>query len=366
MFLFNSGIKESFKQIAEKHFEKLKGRKKLKNRMDYYAYSIIRKIDNNAKTQKKDREFFLDLKDNNYQLTKQLITGNPRQLHDIIESIDQNVHFGRYPQIHETNSEGDEVLTDFGNSIKETFDYGTFSSKGTANWNAYALADLLGINVCAYCNRGYTFTILNQGSGIVRPEFDHFYSKSEYPYLALSFYNLIPSCHICNSNLKHRKQFSYETHLHPYEASLDSIVRFSVRLKSNPGKTINDHKSSFGLDFFYGDLDSFDLVLKANTGVDRNQLKKAIRNLQDFKIRELYAKHKDLVTDMILTATLYDDTYVNSLLSNHGNLFRDKFDVLRHLTKNYPTEEKMPFRAFSKLTKDVHSEFGLSYSHPSK
>lgn len=31
-------------------------------------------------------------------------------------------------------------------------------------------------------------------------QFNHFYDKGTYPYLALSFYNLIPSCSTCNSS----------------------------------------------------------------------------------------------------------------------------------------------------------------------
>lgn len=53
----------------------------------------------------------------------------------------------------------------------------------------------LGITVCPYCNRDYinTRSDLNTGS-----QLDHFYCRSSYPFLAVSLYNLIPACGVCN------------------------------------------------------------------------------------------------------------------------------------------------------------------------
>ncbi|TCL67476.1 hypothetical protein EV196_10232 [Mariniflexile fucanivorans] len=33
---------------------------------------------------------------------------------------------------------------------------------------------------------------------MIKPELDHYYPKSLYPYFGVSFYNLIPSCQSCN------------------------------------------------------------------------------------------------------------------------------------------------------------------------
>ena len=69
-----------------------------------------------------------------------------------------------------------------------------------------SIADVLErlkIRTCPYCNRNYTFTVKSSSSAAgkkftTRPEFDHFYCKSKHPLLALSFYNLVPSCSVCN------------------------------------------------------------------------------------------------------------------------------------------------------------------------
>ncbi len=61
---------------------------------------------------------------------------------------------------------------------------------------AYWLQSQLCVRVCPYCNRIYTTTLY--GKKRIRPDFDHFYPQSRYPYLAVSLFNLIPSCNICN------------------------------------------------------------------------------------------------------------------------------------------------------------------------
>ncbi|HEV8513181.1 MAG TPA: hypothetical protein VGQ59_07880 [Cyclobacteriaceae bacterium] len=362
MFLYKSGPGGNFDQLAKIHFDQLKGIRIFKNGgSGHYAFSIIKKIDNNSKARRIGREFFMDLQRDNYKLALEIISGKPKRLAEIVESINQNIASSRYPEIFRISRKG-VSLTKFGQKVESTFDYGTFSNKNTPNWNAYLLADLVGINVCPYCNRGYTFTAKNTNEKIVRPEFDHFYSREKHPYLSLSFYNLIPSCHICNSNLKHKVEFSVDTHLHPYEESLDELVRFSVRLKKKNTGSLVDEKKSFGESFFYGDLGSFDLVLRAaKRGINRKTLKRAMRSVRTFRIRELYQKHKDMVIDMILNTIVYDDSQLNSLLNNYGNLFRDRNDVLRHITKNYVGLSEMPNRTFSKLAKDIHTEFGLIY-----
>lgn len=62
---------------------------------------------------------------------------------------------------------------------------------------AYWLQEQLDVRICPFCNRIYTTTLSDGG---IRPAFDHFYPKSVYPYLAVSLFNLIPICDICNKS----------------------------------------------------------------------------------------------------------------------------------------------------------------------
>ncbi len=59
-------------------------------------------------------------------------------------------------------------------------------------------------------------------------DLDHFYSKSKNPFFALSFFNLIPSCHSCNAIEKRDKDFCVNTHINPYYESFNDHYQFFV------------------------------------------------------------------------------------------------------------------------------------------
>ncbi|MDQ7066856.1 MAG: hypothetical protein Q9M40_01995 [Sulfurimonas sp.] len=65
-------------------------------------------------------------------------------------------------------------------------------SDGKEVYNAYKLVKSLNLSVCPYCNRNTIYNITNKNRRT--SDLDHFYPKSKYPFLAVSFYNLIPSC----------------------------------------------------------------------------------------------------------------------------------------------------------------------------
>lgn len=350
MFLYSRGKRQSFKEIADTHFNSL--------------FPLLQKR-LKALTSGKNKwtNFYKDVISNDYKLLKAIIMGDLNDLKQIVEDVNRSIRIKRYPEILRKNKKGQYILTGFGESISRVFNYPMFCIKN-GKYTAYDLTDALGINVCPYCNRGYTFTI-NESDGIVRPELDHYLPKSIYPYLGLSFYNLIPSCHICNSGLKHDANFNLDEYIHPYRESLHNAVSFTVKFVKKTTTPLSEIKKTLGVSFFYGDLESFEVDFK-RVAVDTTDgdllYKRAINSLTTFKIKEIYNQHKDLIVEMVLNTIIYDDDYINSLLSQYGGtLFRGREDVIRHITNNYPSSDKMPERTFSKLSNDIHSEFGLIF-----
>ena len=67
-------------------------------------------------------------------------------------------------------------------------------------------ASALGITSCHYCDLSYinVYTLKSSGSNQTRRHFDldHFLPKSECPIIALSLFNFVPSCQVCNSRIK--------------------------------------------------------------------------------------------------------------------------------------------------------------------
>ena len=208
--------------------------------------------------------------------------------------------------------------------------YDNFCDK-KKEYNAYDLAQSLQINVCPYCNRNYTFTVRSK-NGSTRPQFDHFYNKATYPILALSFYNLIPSCPTCNSSIKRCKQFLLTTHVHPYIEGFDDKTHFSLHVKNSS---------------FYYNEKGFDLNLCSHNT-------KAQKNIDDFALQEIYKNHKDIVLELIQKSVMYNESYIDELMKNYeGTLFKNEEDLLRLIFGGYIADEDLGKKPLSKLTKDI-------------
>lgn len=94
--------------------------------------------------------------------------------------------------------------------------------------------DRVGIDVCPYCGRNYVFSVnkrtMTNPNTRVKPQIDHFLPKKQYPYLALNYYNLIPSCTTCNeapckwTNDPIDSDRAHEYLMQPYEFRPEDIV----------------------------------------------------------------------------------------------------------------------------------------------
>ena len=114
--------------------------------------------------------------------------------------------------------------------IEHVFNYDSFIDKKKKIYDAYKLAETLDIRTCTYCNRNYTSTVITKkGDKIIRPQFDHYFDKKSNPLLAISFFNLIPSCSICNSNVKGIQKMSLKDHIQPYIDNNLNDIRFTYK-----------------------------------------------------------------------------------------------------------------------------------------
>ncbi|GAA4026418.1 hypothetical protein GCM10022386_07280 [Flavobacterium cheonhonense] len=222
-------------------------------------------------------------------------------------------------------------------SIKRLFDYEMwidYNPKSTYHfYNAYDLAKNLDIPTCPYCNRIYTKTVTNP-TKITRPTFDHWFPKSKYPLLALSFYNLVPSCNICNMG-KSNDPFSLNTHFHPYHKSV------------NPAEIL-----SYRFSFDYKDYSSFKFkIVPDNTFSEKST--------KAFKLEDIYKMHEDEIVDLRQIRDVYSVDYLEmvkkKILLNHiseEEIYRLAFGV--HID-----EAKFDRRPLSKMKKDILKELGI-------
>lgn len=110
-------------------------------------------------------------------------------------------------------------------AFESAYSYEKFS-RARKKWGAYHLVAAYKPRMCPYCH-GSHINYHGAGDGRMRPALDHFYPESKYPYLAISLYNLIPSCYQCNSSIK-RSEDPYERSApHPFEF-VETDVTFSL------------------------------------------------------------------------------------------------------------------------------------------
>lgn len=129
-----------------------------------------------------------------------------------------------YDFIIKKNSNNKELIKTFKKSLVDIFDYHNFITK-TKGYDAYDLCAASKARSCPYCNQSYAFTVRSNKREF-RPTLDHFFPQESYPHLALSLYNLVPACSICNSSLKGRINFYKKPHLHPLFD--DETIEFSL------------------------------------------------------------------------------------------------------------------------------------------
>lgn len=229
------------------------------------------------------------------------------------------------------------------------FNYDSFRDcKDMKQFRGYLLADKLGIDCCPYCNRNYTTThtqdyiFINGNNKEVFPSFDHFYPKGLYPILATSFYNLIPSCNICNSDYKGEKDTNDEQYriFHPYS------------------KIDNNH---FSFEFLPKDYES--LVGKAknidlNIVCFNNDVKKSFdKSIIFFGVKENYQNnHLDLVEDIIDKKITFSNKYLAELQSVFGLNFKETYKII---FETHYEEDKLHKRPFSKLKKDIFDDVNI-------
>ncbi|EPB8149018.1 hypothetical protein ACRTAH_002234 [Clostridium perfringens] len=174
----------------------------------------------------------------------------------------------------------------------------------SGKWSAYRYVFELGIKVCPYCNRQYISPLYSK-DGKMRADLDHFFSKSKYPYLSMSIYNLVPSCKFCNSSFKGNKEFSYEENLNPFENNVSEFLEFEIIPKSYQS--------------FYGN-DDFEIVLSDKNIDDKENNQKARNNCNIFKIEELYQYHTDIVKNILIKKMLYSDEYIKKAYKRYNIL----------------------------------------------
>lgn len=182
--------------------------------------------------------------------------------------------------------------------------------------------DSLNLRVCPYCNRQYIFSA--DGGRKVSAQFDHFYNKTEHPYLALSFYNLIPCCPTCN-----KAKGGEHIEINPY------IEGFGDRGRIQIDSLLNC------------------ILYDADWTVKIDSDDRCRTNIHAFALDELYKKHRDYAYEIIMKSIANQEGYFNGLRAVFQNMGITNEVIERILWGNYLDERHLSSRPLSKMTVDI-------------
>ena len=185
----------------------------------------------------------------------------------------------------------------------------------------------LKINSCYYCEMAYINTYSYQNKKYSHFDLDHFFPKKKCPILALSLFNLIPSCPTCNQRLKRTEVLSKDVYenllLSPSSEryALDNLV--TIHLVPTT-KFIN-------------------LQLQQKESLDRFKMKfvtksKSYQKTIDlFRLEERYEFHKSDALRLLRLKQNYPDSHIgmiSHLIKRSRNAIKDDIFNNKHMNES--------------------------------
>ncbi len=195
----------------------------------------------------------------------------------------------------------------------------------------------LEIHTCYYCNIDFINIFKKTNKHLLTGyTLDHIVNKAQYPYLALSLYNLIPTCYICNSKLKKEHDIG-ECVPTSSTFDFDAKVKFKTFM-NNPTLQVDS-------------TDDFALLLKEDfTDIYS-------KYIDVLALDGRYKYHKYKVIERIHKRKEYPDSRIKELA-----VLTEKTEeqVKQDLFGEYLFEDNdLHKRPLSKLIKDISVELGM-------
>lgn len=225
----------------------------------------------------------------------------------------------------------------FRKAVQNAFNYPAFRKSAKASW----LAERFELRACLYCNAQFTLQVGKDGTKKkLLFQLDHFYNIARLPFLSLTLGNLVPSCSSCNIS-KNDKDFTLATHIHPFHE--DANIKFKFY--------IDETKS---LEYLLGNRDYKLLTPQINIIDNRFDLHRIT-----FSIDNIYAKHTDIVEELILKSLYYNKSRRDELKKEFDELNLSQSVIDRFVLGNYSIDSEINKRPLAKLSKDIGKQLKI-------
>lgn len=187
----------------------------------------------------------------------------------------------------------------------------------------------MGLKTCVYCNAIPTMS----NNGEVFYQMDHYLPQSLYPFLGTCFYNLQPSCGVCNDHKK-TQDCDFGLYVNSEQHKELSPFRFVPKIESLDGPYPICEEIQF-------------------RGKEANVTKESKAHEEMFHINNLYAGYKDEVSALYTDAYKMNPSMVEVNAACWG-IPATKEDVLAYMSGHLSLEEKdVHQKTLTKLKQDT-------------
>jgi hypothetical protein len=272
---------------------------------------------------------------------EKLIKGHPDQLRDIIKNIDNSAFLVPPKKTRESNL---NTKYNLNRILYYIFIFSIYEKQGSFDKEKFI--ENIAIKTCPYCNRSYIYMVRNERNlKIVKPQIDHFFPKSKYPFLGLSYYNLIPSCLLCNS-------LECKAEISPIS---DDSNPLNTQIVRNPYEfDDNELKFSFHYDTKIAlPIDLFSITIN-DIKMDYNGDKGLWYGYESiFALKSLYEKHKNYIMEIVSKLIyMYNSSNLVYLSTQTGHRI-DESDILK-IFWGFPLDKKeAKNRILTKFLNDI-------------
>lgn len=209
-----------------------------------------------------------------------------------------------------------------------------------------------GIKTCVYCNSQLAIiseiSFYDKKQHRRKPkvsakfELDHYHSKSQYPFLCTSFYNLYPVCGNCN---RAKSKLDIQFELYTDDPSKLDVFNFWIDDKIVIDYWLEKTPDLSKLKIHFRSIEGDDELLD-----EYNKI---------FGIQGIYDTQNDIAEELVHKAKVYTDAYNKSLVSTFHDLFPDKKILENLILGNYANSSDTFKRPMAKYTQDLAKQLGL-------